>query len=249
MAGDPGDRAGRDSGELAELRRRIEAEVRQSAGSRLKGPGVIGISLPKREYGNVRDAWQQLMWILNTAKSEKVSMLADFRSGYDRSISYIFSQLRTVPNLEMVLLLDGDVMPEIDLREAVALARQSFELGYGAVASPVASQTLRVMVQPIGEKSKSEPYDVSYLAITNFGFISAPALLSLDPIGDWGDVEDKTWPAYIEEGTKNGTGDIHLCKRLGDLGWKIRADPRLLCNHRKDARIQSDRPRTKIEIS
>lgn len=239
-----------DASDLEELRARISREVRQEAGAPQKGPGVIGISLPKREYGNVKDAWQQLMWILNTARGERVSMLADFRSGYDRAISYIFSQLRNVPQLEMVLMLDGDIAPEIGLREAIALARQSFQSGYGAVASPVASQSLRVMVQPTGEKSKSDPYDVSHVAITNFGFLSAPALISLDPIGMWGDVEDKQWPAYIEEGIKNGTGDTHLCKRLGsEYGWKIRADPRLLCNHRKDARIQSDRPRTKIEIS
>lgn len=249
MVGDRGDSVGGESAELKDLRERITREVRQNAGTSSKGPGVIGISLPKREYGNVRDAWQQLMWILNTAKGERVSMLADFRSGYDRSISYIFGQLRNVPQLEMVLLLDGDISPEIDLREAIAIARQSFELGYGAVASPVPSQSLRVMVQPIGEKSKTDPYDVSYCAITNFGFISAPALISLEPIGMWGDVEDKQWPAYIEERIANGTGDVHLCKRLGDSGWKIRADPRLLCNHRKDARIQSDRPRTKVEIS
>jgi hypothetical protein len=215
----------------------------------VSSPGVIFLSLPKREYGNVRDAWQQLMWILNTAEGEKVSMLADFRSGYDRAISYILWKARSTPRIEMVGMLDGDVLPEIKLREAVAIARQAFSLGYGAVCAPVASSSLRVMVQPIGEKSKTEPYDVSYAAITNFGFLSATALISLEPIGEWGDVEDKVWPAYIEEGIKNGTGDTHLCRRLGELGWKIRVDPRLFCNHRKDARIQSDRPHTKIEVS
>ena len=136
----------------ARVKRRL-AELEQQQ----QGPGVIGISLPKREYGNVKDAWQQLMWILNTAGGERVSMVADFRGGYDRAISWIFSQLRTVPKLEMVLMLDGDILPEIGLRESVAIARQSLQLGYGAVMSPVASQTLRVMVQPIGDKSKSEP--------------------------------------------------------------------------------------------
>jgi hypothetical protein len=258
MAEDPGASDREPSAELNYRQRRVlelqeRAKERSEPSTVLRPgrtePGVVFISMPKREYGNVKDAWQQLMWILNTAKGEKISMLADFRSGYDRAISYIISQARTVPRLEMFMMLDGDVQPEIDLREGVAIARQAFELGYGGVASPVPSSSLRVMVQPIGEKSKTEPYDVSYCAITNWGFISAPALMSLTAIGEWGDVEDKVWPAFIEEGIRNGTGDTHLCKRLGELGWKLRADPRLFANHRKDARIQSDRLRTKIEVS
>jgi hypothetical protein len=225
--------------------RRLQELEQQATGK----PGVIGICMPKRKYGCVEDAWVQLMWILNTAKGERVSMLADFRNGYDRAISWIFSQLRTVPALEMVLLLDGDVRPEIDLRQGAAFARQAFGLGYGAILAPVASSSLRVMVEPIGAKSKTDPYDVSYGAITNFGFVSGPAFMSLTPVGEFGDVEGKSWPAYIEERIANGTGDTHLCKRLGELGWKIRADPRLLCAHKKDAYIQSDRPKTKIEVS
>jgi hypothetical protein len=205
--------------------------------------------MPKRRYGNVEHAWQQLMWILNTAQGERISMTADFRNGYDRAISYIMGQARTVPNLEMVLMLDGDIMPEIGLRKAVAIARQAFQLGYGGVCAPAASGSLRVMVKPVAEKSKTEPYDVSYAAITNFGFISRDALMSLTSLGKWGDVEDKQWDAYIEESIAHGTGDTHLCARLGEFGWKLRADPRLLCGHRgKEASIQSDRPNSRVEV-
>jgi len=214
-----------------------------------RDPGVIFISLPKRKYGDVEDAWTQFMWIVNTAKPEKVALLADFRNGYDRAISWIFHQARKTVDLEMVLMLDGDVGPEMSLHDAVELARQAFEdPDVGAVMSPVPSQSLRVMVQPKdpSKQSKTSPYEVTHGAITNFGFIRSEAFFSLEPIGMWGDVESTEWPAYIEERMANGTGDTHLCTRLGAAGWKILADPRLLCHHSKVAKIQSDRPRTQI---
>src|SRR5208282_1737958 len=155
--------------------------------------GITFVSMPKREYGSVRDAWAQFMWIVNSTKGERVTMDCSFENGYDRAISRLFGHALNLDDLEMVLMLDGDDMPEIGLHQAVAYARESFRAGYGAVCSPVATQALRVMVMPIFEKSKTEPYDVAVAGITNFGFISAAALRSLPSLGKWGDSEENQW--------------------------------------------------------
>lgn len=165
----------------------------------------------------------------------------DTTQGLDSARSSIIDKAKAL-GADRLVMMDGDVLPEVGLRTAVSVANEDLRRGYAAVLSPARSNTGELTLHPTDRPGFSSPFEVPADKLfevgwgsLSFGVYDATVFSKLKALEE---AEFTTGKGVLKRPLYclgKGSGEDHsLCDNLrASTGLKIGSEPRLLIKHMK----------------
>lgn len=144
--------------------------------------------------------------------------------------------------------LDADVKPEEPLEAALSIAEENRRAGFLVTGCPTITETGNKEWKALdnSETRNDRPFEVEWVS-GSYVFVHRSVLDKMEPVGTFTDHRGRTMKFYIHIQRPGITEDVDFCERVRDLGFRIRADPRLLVKHtRQGLDLPSFRPPMEI---
>jgi hypothetical protein len=164
----------------------------------------------------------------------------------DRSISGIIQAWKD-SQAPWGVRLDADILPETPFDEMLEYARQNWVRHHAITTSPTidqhgVAQFLPVVPFSAGESCSGLPFEVEWIS-GSINFVPREVYDAFESIGHYtymavdpmnGRIKDARMEYYIDVQRYNTTEDVDFCYKVKEHGFKVFADPRLLCGQRRD---------------
>ncbi len=201
------------------------------------------IGIPCAPYVGVMWLRQILGWISDSGTHLDVGVVWSESANHSVNLSRILETARADADLSFLILLETDVVPQISLRETVALLLEHHGQGRHVIVTGLQLASHDWAFVPEGDNpSATHWFPVRY---ANLGFlgVSRQALHALKPIFSFVDPRGDI-PIYAVDADRDNSGvrvglDYSFSIRCAEVGYPQVVDPRLRSVHLKPVGLRS----------